>query len=41
MKAKIMLGTLVVLLGTAFAVTTAFDGPEPICLPGRPCSVGK
>jgi hypothetical protein len=41
MKAKIMLGTLVVLMGTAFALTNSFDGPDPICVPGRPCQVGK
>jgi hypothetical protein len=41
MKAKIMLGTLVVLMGTAFALANSIDGPDPICLPGRPCLVGQ
>lgn len=40
-KAKVMLATLVVLLGTAFAMTAPIDGPDPICLPGRPCSAAK
>jgi hypothetical protein len=40
MKAKIMLGALVVVLGTAFGVAALDGGPEPICRPGVPCSVG-
>jgi hypothetical protein len=40
-KAKVMLGTLIVLLGTAFAMTAPMDGPDPICVPGRPCQVAK
>src|SRR5262249_51529414 len=41
MKAKIMLGFLLVVLGTAFGVTRQFGGePEPICVPGKPCQVG-
>jgi hypothetical protein len=42
MKAKIMLGFLLVALGTAFGVVSQFDGdPIPPCLPGRPCVPGK
>jgi hypothetical protein len=40
MKAKIMLGTLVVVLGTAFGVAALDGGPDPICLPGKPCQIG-
>jgi hypothetical protein len=42
MKAKIMLGFLLVVLGTAFAATTSSGSdPDPICVPGRPCQAGK
>jgi len=37
MKAKIMLGFLLVILGTAFGVATLDGGPEPLCRPGIPC----
>jgi hypothetical protein len=45
MKAKIMMGFLLVVLGTAFGVAARsvdpFPGsggdPTPICLPGKPC----
>jgi hypothetical protein len=41
MKAKIMLGFLLVVLGTAFGAAKGFSGdPTPICLPGKPCSAG-
>jgi hypothetical protein len=40
-KVKIMLGVLVVVLGTAFGVAALDGGPEPICLPSKPCSAGK
>jgi hypothetical protein len=40
-KAKIMLGFLVVVLGTAFGVATLEGGPVPICRPGIPCSAGR
>jgi len=41
-KAKIMLGFLLVALGTAFGVAGQFGGdPAPICIPGKPCSTGK
>jgi len=41
-KAKIMLGFLLVALGTAFGVAGQLGGePDPICLPGKPCSAGK
>jgi hypothetical protein len=39
MKAKIMLGFLFVVLGTAFGVAALDDGPIPICRPGKPCQV--
>lgn len=39
MKAKIMLGFLLVVLGTAFSVAALDDGPIPICRPGKPCQV--
>jgi hypothetical protein len=42
MKAKIMLGFLLVVVGTAFGATSFAAGdPEPICLPGIPCQIGK
>lgn len=41
MKAKIMLGALVVVLGTAFGVAALDGGPEPICRPGVPCKGTK
>ena len=41
MKTKIMLGTLLVVLGIAFEASNSFDGPDPICIPGRPCAAGK
>ena len=41
LKAKVMLGTVMLLLGMAFAMTTPADGPDPICLPKWPCSVAK
>jgi lipopolysaccharide export LptBFGC system permease protein LptF len=41
MKAKIMLGFLFVVLGTAFGVAAFDGGPDPICVPGRPCSATK
>jgi hypothetical protein len=38
MKAKILWGVLVVMMGTSFGM--ALDsGPDPICLPGRPCQI--
>jgi hypothetical protein len=38
MKAKIMLGLLLLVLGTAVGVASQFDGdPTPPCLPGSPC----
>jgi hypothetical protein len=41
MKAKIMLGFLLVVLGTAFG-STVFSGgdPDPICIPSKPCQKG-
>jgi hypothetical protein len=42
MKARIMLGVLVVMLGTAFGMATFDGGPEPLCRPGSiPCSAAK
>jgi len=41
MRAKIMLGTLLLLMATAFAVTASADGPDPICVPGRPCAIAR
>ena len=39
LKAKVMLGTVMLLLGMAFAMTAPADGPDPICPPpGRPCA---
>lgn len=41
MKAKIMLGFLLVVLGTAFAVAKGFSGdPTPPCKPGVNCPLG-
>ena len=38
MKAKIMLGFLLLVLGAVFGVARQFDGdPIPPCLPDRPC----
>jgi hypothetical protein len=37
MKAKIMLGILVVAMGMAFGVTTRSSSPIPPCLPDVPC----
>jgi len=37
MKAKIMLGFLLVVLGTAFSVSALDGGPDPLCRPGVPC----
>ncbi len=37
MKAKIMLGVLLVVLGTGFSVAALDDGPIPVCRPGVPC----
>ena len=39
MKAKIMLSSLFVALGTVFSVAALDDGPIPICRPGKPCQV--
>jgi hypothetical protein len=41
MKAKMMLWFLLVALGTAFSVAALDGGPDPICIPGKPCQVGK
>ena len=44
MKAKIILASLVVILGTAFAATgMTFDGgdPIPLCRPNVPCPIAK
>ncbi|HET9365790.1 MAG TPA: hypothetical protein VFP71_12340 [Candidatus Angelobacter sp.] len=42
MKAKIMLGLVVVLLGMAFAAAPQFGGePIPPCVPGQHCTSGK
>jgi hypothetical protein len=37
MKAKIMLGILLGVLGTAFSVAAFDGGPVPVCRPGVPC----
>ncbi|HEY1528658.1 MAG TPA: hypothetical protein VGH51_20730 [Candidatus Angelobacter sp.] len=37
MKAKIMLGILVVALGTAFGVAARSNSPIPPCLPDTTC----
>jgi hypothetical protein len=38
MKTKIMLGVLLVVLGTAFGATSlSGSDPEPFCRPGVPC----
>ena len=39
MKAKIMLGILVVTVGTAFGVATLEGGPDPNCIPNKPCRI--
>jgi len=39
MKMKIMLGGLLVVLGTGFSVAALDDGPIPICRPGKPCQI--
>lgn len=39
MKAKIMLGFLLVVLGAGFSVAALDDGPIPVCRPGKPCQV--
>ena len=40
-KAKIMLGLLLLVLGTAFGVAKGFSGdPIPPCKPGVNCTVG-
>ena len=39
MKAKIMLGFLLVALGTGFSVAALDGGPNPVCRPGKPCQV--
>jgi len=41
MKAKIMLGFLLMVLGTAFSVAALDGGPEPLCRLGKPCQAGK
>jgi hypothetical protein len=38
MKAKIMWGVLVVMMGTGLGMALA-SGPDSICLPGRPCQI--
>jgi hypothetical protein len=38
MKAKIIMGFLLVVLGTALGAAKGFSGdPAPPCLPDRPC----
>ena len=39
-KTKIMLGFLVVTLGSAFGMATLDGGPDPLCWPGVPCQIG-
>jgi hypothetical protein len=41
MKVKIMLGFLLVVLGTGFTVAALDGGPIPVRRPGKPCQVGK
>lgn len=39
MKAKIVLGVLVVVTGAALGVAAQSSGPDPLCRPGVPCEV--